>query len=268
MATVHEPHAGSESVEEAVYPGKLLRGKTALVTGGSRGIGRAIVKALAQAGADVAVNYVSCADAAKEVCALAGEFGVKVRPYQADISHEEEAEPMVKAVLGDFEHVDILINNAGITRDKSFLKMSRMMWDEVLGVNLTGPFNITHAVLPGMVASGWGRIVNIASIVGQTGNFGQANYAVTKGGLIAFTMTLAREVARKGVTVNAVAPGFIETDMTKDTPEAVLDAVRGMTPLGRLGKPEEVAAAVVFLASPQASYITGQVLAVNGGQYM
>jgi NAD(P)-dependent dehydrogenase (short-subunit alcohol dehydrogenase family) len=142
------------------------------------------------------------------------------------------------------------------------------MWDEVLGVNLTGTFNVTRALMPPMVEAGWGRVINIASIVGQTGNFGQANYAVTKGGMIAFTMSLAREVARKGVTVNAVAPGFIDTDMTKDMPEAALTAVKAMTPMGRLGKAEEVAAAVVFLASPQASYITGQVLAVNGGMYM
>jgi NAD(P)-dependent dehydrogenase (short-subunit alcohol dehydrogenase family) len=164
--------------------------------------------------------------------------------------------------------VTVLVNNAGITRDKSFIKMTRMMWDEVLGVNLNGPFNVTHALLPGMTDAEWGRIINIASIVGQTGNFGQANYAVTKGGIIAFTMTLAREVARKGVTVNAVAPGYIETDMTKDVPEAVLEQVRAVTPLGRLGKPEEVAAAVAFLADPRSSYITGQVIPVNGGMYM
>jgi NAD(P)-dependent dehydrogenase (short-subunit alcohol dehydrogenase family) len=142
------------------------------------------------------------------------------------------------------------------------------MWDEVLGVNLTGPVNCTQAVLPGMVAGGWGRVINVASIVGQMGNFGQANYAAAKGALIAFTKTLAREVARKGITVNAVAPGFIETDMTRDIPEAGLEAVKAMTPIGRLGTPEEVAAAIVFLALPTASYVTGQVLSINGGMYM
>ncbi len=175
---------------------------------------------------------------------------------------------MIDAVTKDFGAIDILVNNAGITRDKSFLKMTKIMWDEVLGVNLNGVFHVTRLVLPAMVEAGWGRVINMTSIVGQTGNFGQANYAVSKGGLIAFTMTLAREVARKGITVNAVAPGFIETDMTKDMAAAALSAVTSMTPLGRLGKPEEVAAAVLFLASPQASYITGQVIPVNGGMYM
>ena len=175
---------------------------------------------------------------------------------------------MADAVLDEFGGIDILVNNAGITRDKTFLKMSRSIWDEVLGVNLTGTFNVTRAMLPGMVESGWGRVINLASIVGQTGNFGQTNYAVTKGGLIAFTMTLAREVSRKGVTVNAVVPGFIETDMTKDISEASLAAIKAMTPVGRLGHPDEIAAAVLFLASPQAAFITGQVIPVNGGMYM
>jgi 3-oxoacyl-[acyl-carrier protein] reductase len=246
----------------------VLRGKTALVTGGSRGIGRATALALAQLGANVAVNYQNSQEAADKVCTLGKEFGVDCRAFKADVSRCDEADAMAEAVLHEFGRVDILVNNAGITRDKSFLKMTRTMWDEVLGVNLTGPFNTTRAVLPGMVEAGWGRVINITSIVGQTGSFGQANYAVTKGGLIAFTMTLAREVARKGVTVNAVAPGYIETDMTKDVPAVTIETVKMMTPMGRLGKAEEVAAAIGFLASPKASYITGQVIAVNGGMYM
>jgi 3-oxoacyl-(acyl-carrier-protein) reductase len=247
---------------------KVLQGKKALVTGGSRGIGRATVLALAQAGADVAINYQQSSRSAEEVCRAARELEVHADIYQADISREEDTKRMVDALLGDFGNIDILVNNAGITRDKSFLKMGRSLWDEVLGVNLNGTFNVTRAVLPAMVEAGWGRVINLSSIVGQTGNFGQANYAVSKGGMIAFTMTLAREVSRKGVTVNAVAPGFIDTDMTKDMPEAALAAVKAMTPVGRLGRSEEVAAAVVFLASPLASYITGQVIAVNGGMYM
>jgi 3-oxoacyl-(acyl-carrier-protein) reductase len=247
---------------------KALHGKRALVTGGSRGIGRATAIALAAAGADVAINYQHSTAGAEEVCKALRDLEVHANIYQADISREEESQRMVNAVLEEFGGVDILVNNAGITRDKSFLKMTRSLWDEVLGVNLNGTFNVTRAVLPGMVESGWGRVINLASIVGQTGNFGQTNYAVTKGGMIAFTMTLAREVSRKGVTVNAVAPGFIETDMTKDISEASLAAIRAMTPIGRLGTPEEVAAAVLFLASPRAGYITGQVIPVNGGMYM
>jgi 3-oxoacyl-(acyl-carrier-protein) reductase len=254
--------------QKEATPVRVLAGKKAFVTGGSRGIGRAIALALAEAGADVSVNYQHSAEAAESVCALAREFGGHAAAYRADVAREDEAAAMVDHVLADCGHIDILVNNAGITRDKSFLKMSKDFWDEVLGVNLCGPFNVTRMVLPGMVAAGWGRVINIASIVGQTGNFGQANYAVTKGGLIAFTMTLARELGRKGVTVNAVSPGFIDTDMVKDMPAAALETVKAMTPLGRLGKPAEVAAAVVFLASPQASFITGHVLAVNGGMYM
>ena len=245
-----------------------LAGKTCLVTGGSRGIGRATVLALAEAGANVAINYQRSADAAAETCELAKKMGVDARIYKADVSREDEANPIIEQVLEDLGTVHVLVNNAGVTRDRSFLKMTKLMWDEVLGVNLNGPFNVTHALLPAMVDAGWGRIINVASIVGQTGNFGQANYAVTKGGIIAFTMTLAREVARKGITVNAVAPGFIETDMTKDVPASAIENVKAMTPLGRLGKPEEIAAAIEFLASPRAGYITGQVIPVNGGMYM
>ncbi|HEX2973004.1 MAG TPA: 3-oxoacyl-[acyl-carrier-protein] reductase [Tepidisphaeraceae bacterium] len=245
-----------------------LKGKVALVTGGSRGIGRAIALALADEGADVAIDYQRAQQAAEQVCEEAAKFGSRAKAYRADVANAQEVDQMVAATINDLGPISILVNCAGITRDKTFVKMSRQMWDEVVATNLGGPFNVTHAALPSMLEAGWGRIINISSIVGQWGNYGQANYAATKGGVIAFTQTLSRELARKNITVNAVAPGFIETDMTKDLPEAVKLQVAAMTPLGRMGKPEEVAAAVAFLASPQAAYITGQVIAVNGGMYM
>jgi len=247
---------------------KELKGKLCLVTGGSRGIGRAISLALADEGADVAVNFQRSAESAAEVCERAAQLGVRAKAYRADVADATQVDEMIASVLNDLGPVSVLVNCAGITRDKTFVKMTRQMWDEVLATNLSGPFNVTHSVLPSMLEAGWGRIVNISSIVGQWGNYGQANYAATKGGLLSFTMSLARELARKNITVNAVAPGFIETDMTKDLPEAVKTQVAAMTPLGRMGKAEEIGHAVAFLASPKASYITGQVLAVNGGMYM
>jgi NAD(P)-dependent dehydrogenase (short-subunit alcohol dehydrogenase family) len=215
------------------------------------------------------VNYARNKENAEETCALIAELGLKAKAYHANIANDEENHTMIERVRSDFGRIDVLVNNAGITRDKTFMKMTRELWQEVLDVDLTGPSMVTHEVLrTGMIEAGWGRIIFISSIVGQQGAFGQSNYAVAKGGLMSLTKTLAREVARKGITVNAVSPGFIETDMTAEVPDAVLSKVCEMTPVGRLGKPNEVAAAVTFLASPLASYITGEVLNVNGGMFM
>lgn len=245
-----------------------LDGKVALVTGASRGIGRAISVALAEAGADVALNYFTSREPAEDVAEQIRKLGRKAKVYKANVSNDEENHAMIDSILKDFGPVHIVVNNAGITRDRSFAKMTAEMWHEVLNVDLTGPALITHALLQPMIEAGWGRVINITSIVGEMGNFGQSNYSAAKGGLIALTKTLARELARKNVTVNAVAPGFITTDMTSAVPDKVLEQVCQMTPVGRLGKPEEVAAAVVFLASPRSSFITGTVVDVNGGMYM
>lgn len=245
-----------------------MKGKMAFVTGSSRGIGKAIAVALADCGCNTIINYHSSEESAKKAQEEIESRGVKCTLYKADVSNRAQADEMVEDIKATLGGVDILVNNAGINRDRTFLKMTREMWDEVLGVNLNGPFNITHGLLPHMVEKGWGRIINISSIGGQTGNFGQANYSVTKGGLIAFTMTLAREVARKGVTVNSVSPGYTATDMTAGMPEPVVKHVKNLIPMGRMAEPEEIASAVAFLASPGASYITGQVIGVNGGIYM
>ena len=265
METTAEIASSNSSV--ATNDGEL-RGKVCLVTGGSRGIGRAIVTAMAKAGAQVAFTYQSSKEQAEALAQTLSQQGSKCRAYKADVASVEEMQAVVKQVLAEFGPITILVNNAGITRDKSFAKMTKTMWDEVMQVNLNGVFYTTQLVLEDMLGAGWGRIINISSVVGQTGNFGQVNYAATKGAVISFTESLARELARKGVTVNAVAPGFIETDMVSKMPEAALSQVKAMTPMGRLGKPEEIADAVVFLASPRSSFVTGQVLGVNGGMYM
>jgi 3-oxoacyl-(acyl-carrier-protein) reductase len=245
-----------------------LQGKVCLVTGGSRGIGRAIVLAMAHAGADVAFTYQRSTEQADALAAQVRQSGVRCKACKANVASPEEMREVGRSVQAELGPVSILVNNAGINRDKSFFKMTHTMWEEVMRVNLDGVFYTTQFVAEDMVGAGWGRIINISSIVGQTGNFGQTNYAATKGAIISFTESLARELARKGITVNAVAPGFIETDMVNGMPEAALSQVKAMTPMGRLGKPEEIADAVVFLASPRASYVTGQVLGVNGGMYM
>ncbi|MFO0903373.1 MAG: beta-ketoacyl-ACP reductase [Pirellulales bacterium] len=249
-------------------PHLRLEGRTAVVTGASRGIGRAIALALAAQGADVAVVCNTGGELALQVRQAIRALGRRSEVYARNIAVEEQAARLREEVLRDFGRVDILVNNAGITRDKSFKKMTKEMWDEVLDVDLTGVFFVTRQFIDDMAARGWGRVVNISSVIGEIGNFGQANYAAAKGGLIAFSKSLAREYARKGVTVNAIAPGFIRTAMTEAVPAAALDAVVQATPVGRLGEPGEVAAGVAYLASDAAAYITGQVLDINGGYSM
>ena len=245
-----------------------LSGRVALVTGGSRGIGRAICEALADAGAAVAINYQGSERAAREVAREIAEAGGVADIFQADVSQREEVQRMKKQVLARFGRVDLLVNNAGITRDRTFVRMDEEAWAAVLSVNLNGVFYCTKAFLDGMVERRYGRIVHISSIVGQTGNYGQANYAAAKAALLGLTKTLAKELATKGITVNAVAPGFIETEMVAAVPEETRGKIVKQIPMGRLGTAQEVAKGVVFLLSDDASYITGQTLNVNGGMYV
>jgi NAD(P)-dependent dehydrogenase (short-subunit alcohol dehydrogenase family) len=238
------------------------------VTGGSRGIGRACALTLAAAGADVAVgSSPSGVEAAEGVCREIREMGRRSQAYACDVATRGAVETMCGRVNTEFE-VDILINNAGVTRDGLFRKMDRGAWDEVINTNLSSVFDITQRFIDGMAARGWGRVINISSIVGRIGNFGQANYAAAKAGLIGFTKTLAREYARKGVTVNAIAPGFVRTRMLDAVPEKALQSVLDTTPVGRLGDPMEIAASALYLASPVAGFVTGHVLDINGGMAM
>lgn len=255
-----------QPTEELFTPMNVsLAGKTAFVTGGSRGIGRVIALTLAAQGADVAVTDLDPAD---EVRSQIREMGRKSESYATNVANADDVERMAEEVFKAFGRIDILVNNAGITRDRTFKKMTHDLWDEVIAVNLTGVYNAAKVFIDPMAEEGWGRVVNISSIVGEVGNFGQANYAAAKAGVIGLTKTLAREYARKGVTVNAIAPGFINTRMMQGIPEKAMEAVVGMTPVGRLGEPSEIAAGVAFLASPAASYITGHVLDINGGMSM
>jgi NAD(P)-dependent dehydrogenase (short-subunit alcohol dehydrogenase family) len=254
---------------ESVIPSFSLIGKTVLVTGGSRGIGRACALTLAAAGADVAVGSSPMgADFADRVCGEIREMGRRARSYPCDLSERGEVETMCARVGQEFEQVDILVNNAGVTRDGLFRKMDRGAWDVVINTNLTAVFEITRRFIDPMAARGWGRVINVSSIVGRVGNFGQANYAAAKAGLIGLTKALAREYAKKGVTVNAIAPGFVKTRMLDAVPEKALQSVLDGTPVGRLGDPMEIGASVLYLASPAAGFVTGHVLDVNGGMAM
>ena len=245
-----------------------LEGKKALVTGASRGIGRAIALALAAEGADIAVNYAGNQAAAEAVAAEIEAMGCKAIIIQADISSNEAATAMVEQVAKEFGRVDILVNNAGITRDGLLMRMKEADWDAVLTTNLKGVFNCTKAAIKYMMKQKAGHIVNISSVVGVNGNAGQANYAAAKAGVIGFTKATAKELAARGITVNAVAPGFIQTDMTAVLNEKQVEAMQATIPLKRLGEPEDIAKAVVFLASDDANYITGQTLNVDGGMVM
>ena len=241
-------------------------GKVAIVTGASRGIGRAIAARLAAGGATV-VCVARGTNAEATVAAITASGG-KATPYSADVTDTAAVESLITQTIETHGKLDILVSNAGITRDQLMLRMKRDDWDQVIATNLTATFTLCQAALKPMIRARTGRIIAISSVVGQMGNAGQANYAASKAGLIGFCKSLAREVASRQVTVNVVAPGFVETDMTRAIADAAKTDWSAMIPLGRMGKPEEIAAAVGFLASDEASYITGQVLAVNGGMYM
>jgi 3-oxoacyl-[acyl-carrier protein] reductase len=246
-----------------------LSGKAALITGGSRGLGRAIGLALAGQGADIAVNYRGNAEAAQEVATQIETMGRRAVLVRGDTSEGREAcEAIVKEALDAFGTIDILVNNAGITRDNLMMRMDADEWDAVIDTNLSGPFWMTRAIARPMLKARAGRIINMSSAAGRMGNVGQANYAAAKAGLIGLTKTTARELASRGITCNALAPGLIETDLTADLPEAATEALKGMTPLGYIGTVDDVAAAAVYLASDEARYVTGQVLGIDGGIVM
>ncbi|MEE3381519.1 MAG: 3-oxoacyl-ACP reductase FabG [Succiniclasticum sp.] len=245
-----------------------LDGKVALVTGASRGIGKSIALMLASRGADIVINYAGNTEAAEKTKAEVEALGRKAMVIKADVGDTAACEAMVAEVVKEMGKIDILVNNAGITRDGLLMRMKEADWDAVLTTNLKSVYNCTKAVIKYMMKARSGRIVSISSVVGAMGNAGQANYAAAKAGIMGFTKAVAKEVASRGITVNAVAPGFIATDMTAVLPEKVVESLKAAIPMGRLGAPEDIAKAVAFLVSEDAAYITGQTLHVNGGMFM
>ena len=246
----------------------LLKGKTAIVTGSSRGIGRAIALTLAREGANIAINYSKNESAAMEVAEKAKEFTSNVIVLKADVSSFNEVEDFTSKVLNEFGNIDILVNNAGITRDNLLLRMSEEDFDQVISTNLKGVFNTTKAISKIMIKQRKGKIINISSVVGITGNAGQSNYAAAKSAVIGFTKSIAKELASRGINVNAVAPGFIETDMTAVLSEKIREQIKTAIPMKRIGSPDDIAKAVLFLAGNDSDYITGQVINIDGGMVM
>jgi len=246
----------------------ILQGKVALVTGGSRGIGQQVCLRLAAMGAQVGINYVSNDAAARETLALIEQAGGKGFLAPFDVADPEAVQDRIKEITDAHEGVDILVNNAGITRDGLMARMKDADWDLVLDTNLKGAYTCSKAAMKGMMKKRWGRIINMTSVIGFLGNAGQVNYASAKAGLVGLTKSMARELASRAITVNCVAPGYIVTDMTSDLAAEIQEAIKKQIPLGTLGQPQDVAAAVAFLASPENGYITGQTLHVNGGMYM
>lgn len=249
-------------------PGLSLEGRVAIITGASRGIGRAIAIELSRRGASVIVNFNHSPDEARAVVDQIRSEGGKAEAIQADVSDTQQAQDLIKTAIDNFGNLDILVNNAGTTRDGLIMTMNEADWDQVIDTNLKSTFNCSKAAIRHMMRKRYGRIINISSVSGQAGQAGQTNYSASKAGQIGFTKALAREVAPRQITVNAIAPGFITTDLTSGLPEDLKQATLKATPLGRWGSPEEIAFAAAFLASDQAAFITGQVLAVDGGLAM